>query len=363
MFLDDWVATSEHNWTIRTLPDRHWKWRMRHAAVTFAEQCLAENKDDRYDIVFCTDMMNVAEFRGLCNEQLRDLPVVLYFHENQLTYPNRDEVMQQRDLHFGMTNIVSALAADAVWFNSHFHRAEFLAAVEKFIQQMPPGLPPQAAEVIAEKSTVHTPGVDLRQAQLNNDNENERRATQPLHLVWAARWEHDKNPDDFFNALRLLKAQGETFRLSVVGQSYADQPPCFELARRQFEAEIGHWGFLESRDDYWRVLRSADVFVSTANHEFFGISAVEAMAAGCIPVLPNRLAYPEIASDESRFLYDGTVDGLVNALHYWTEIKSAQPDELAICSARARRLVEQYDHAAVIPERDVAVRKVCESCR
>ncbi len=50
--------------------------------------------------------------------------------------------------------------------------------------------------------------------------------------------------------------------------------------------------------------------MSTAQHEFFGISAVEALAAGAYVLLPNRLAYPEVlgaaaSGNAARFLYDG----------------------------------------------------------
>ena len=42
------------------------------------------------------------------------------------------------------------------------------------------------------------------------------------------------------------------------------------------------------------MLAEADVFVSTASHEFFGIAAAEAIAVGLHPLFPNDLAYPEM---------------------------------------------------------------------
>ncbi len=135
-FLDGWIAHSRHEWTVMGLPARKWKWRMRHAPITFARQCLDRAEAGQsWDVLFCSDMLNLAEFLGLAAAHVRELPVVAYFHENQLTYPVRDE--HQRDLHFAFTNITTAEAATQVWFNSAFHRDEFLGAIPGLLKRMP----------------------------------------------------------------------------------------------------------------------------------------------------------------------------------------------------------------------------------
>lgn len=57
-----------------------------------------------------------------------------------------------------------------------------------------------------------------------------------------------------------------------------------------------------SKDDYYKLLLRSKVVFSASDHENFGISTAEATLLGCIPILPNRLCYPEMY--DKRCLYD-----------------------------------------------------------
>ncbi len=326
-FIDGWRRYSRHQWTVLGLPGYKWKWRMRHAPITLATQ--AGDIERPVDALFCSDMLDLAGFRGLAPPALRSLPTVAYFHENQLTYPaTRPDT---RDYHFAMTNFTTALAADAVWFNSDFHRRTFLDAMEQFLTRMPDFQPLSQLQEIQRKSSLQPQGIEPMPARTGD------RRPGPLRILWAARWEHDKNFEDFYEGMTILHKRGRPFRVSVIGEKFSDVPAVFERARAALADRIDRWGWLDSREEYVRALGDADIIVSTALHEFFGVSVVEAIAAGARPLLPKRLAYPEILGEGSdAYFYDGTVEELVNRLTELIEqcertgsVWSESPDRLS----------------------------------
>jgi hypothetical protein len=82
---EGYAAHSRHEVTLLSLPARFWKWRMQGGAVTLAEQARA--LDAYPDLILASDMLNLPAFLGLTRDVFSGIPVVLYCHENQLTYP------------------------------------------------------------------------------------------------------------------------------------------------------------------------------------------------------------------------------------------------------------------------------------
>jgi glycosyltransferase involved in cell wall biosynthesis len=102
-----------------------------------------------------------------------------------------------------------------------------------------------------------------------------------------------------------------------MGEQFRRSPDVFDSARKEFAEHIDRWGYQEERSDYETALLDADVFVSTADHEFFGFSVLEAAAAGAFPLVPEKLAYPEtleLYSGNEDFFFKGEADQLAERL-------------------------------------------------
>jgi len=277
---------SRHNICIIGLPARKWKWRMRHAAIEFARRLGRMRRPA--DLILASDFLNLAEFAGLLPPQWQKVPRVVYFHENQLTYPVPDEAA--RDYQPAFTNLTTVLAARAAYFNSAYHRDEFFDAMKKMLRRMPDYRPLAALAAARRRSGVLHLGCDLR-TLLRRPR---RWKTGPATILWNQRWEAEKDPETFLRVAARLAEEGCDFRLVLMGEHFERGGAQVEPLLVRLREKILHAGYVEGRAGYCRRLRQADIVVSTARHEFFGAAVVEAIAAGAWPILPARLSYPEI---------------------------------------------------------------------
>ncbi|MCK4545801.1 MAG: DUF3524 domain-containing protein [Candidatus Eisenbacteria sp.] len=296
-FWEGFQGNSRHEVRILSLAPFHWKWRMRGGAISLAHRL--EEDPLPADLLFCSDYLAVTDFLCLAPPGYRDLPVALYMHENQLTYPVAPG--ERLDYHFGITNLVSCLASDRVYFNSPYHRDEFFEELPRFVKRFPDYLPRFAAGRIRGKSEVLTLACDLASLDAGRERGLSLRQSAGAPIVlWNHRWEFDKNPEDFFQTLFRLREEGIDFRLIVAGGRSTRWPAVFDEALDRLKDQILSFGPLPSGAEYAAALWAADVAVSTSDHDFFGVAVIEAMYCGCYPVLPNRLSYPEHIPGELR---------------------------------------------------------------
>lgn len=304
------ASQPDYQWDVLALPPRYFRWRIRGNALTWLNEPII-NKP--FDLLIATSMVDLAALKGI-QPHLAHTPSLLYMHENQFAYP--DSGQQHVSAEPQMVNLFSSIAADRVAFNSAWNRDSFLDGARDFLNQMPDGVPEGLIGDLREKSDVLPVPIEdhlfvspARTLQ-----------TDCPHLLWNHRWEYDKGPDRLLLLLDALTDMGQDFRLSVVGEQFRNSPASFDQIRQRHGNRIFHWGFLPDREGYDRLLATADLVVSTALHDFQGLSVLEAMASGCVALTPNRLAYPEYVPANQRYAsYEN--DPLAEALAAATTLK------------------------------------------
>jgi glycosyltransferase involved in cell wall biosynthesis len=289
-------------WTVLELPPRHFSWRVRGNPLYWSRD-EREILERRYDLVVATSMVDLATLRGLV-PSLAAVPAALYFHENQFEYPLGRG--RHAPLEAQMVSLYSALAARELWFNSCHNRDSFFRGCEALLARLPDKVPTGIVDDFRSRATVmHVP---LEPAAFNAGRHwwPGKKGGHPLRLLWTGRFEYDKGGERLLEILRYLDRRDLDYELALVGQQFRDSPPVFAQIASDFSHRLVQFGYLESREDYLALLRGADLVLSTALHEFQGLAVLEAVAAGCIPVVPDRLAYTELYATE--FLYPSFLD-------------------------------------------------------
>jgi len=147
-------------------------------------------------------------------------------------------------------------------------------------------------------------------------------------IVFVGRLAEVKRPAMMARAFaRLARATASTaapWRLEIAG---ADGPcprggTSWSEMRRLLGTAAEHcryWGVVD-RPHLFEILRRARVIAVPSAFESFGLAALEAMTFGCIPVVSNDTALPEIVGDTGVVFENGDEDAFVEALQAVTAL-------------------------------------------
>ncbi|MCB8935132.1 MAG: DUF3524 domain-containing protein [Candidatus Promineofilum sp.] len=356
---EGYAAASSHKVTLLTLPAHFWKWRMHGGAVTLARWWLGALPRVTPDLILATDILDLTTFLALTRDKSAGVPVVIYMHENQLTYPLPADPTQgpmrrqlgERDRHYAFINYVSMLAADRVFFNSQYHLDNFFAALLPFLRHYPEYNELDTVGLLRLKSAVLPVGINLRRLDPPLVPNGQKR--EPL-IMWNQRLEYDKNPEGFIDVLVQLAAEGIPFRVALCGERFGRPGERWEQGVAELGDRVIHNGYAED-EVYRRLLWESDLTVSTAGHEYFGISILEAIYCHTFPLLPSRLSYPEIIPESfhADCLYRGRAD-LFRRLR-WALSDPAAAREVA---ERLAPTAAVYDWNRLAPEYDARLAEI-----
>lgn len=288
-FLDSLIKYSTHEIIPFTLPGRHFKWRMHGGALSLAN-LLNESKEE-FEGLIVTSLTDISLLKAHLDKKYRDLPIALYFHENQFIYPPspRDRGPSEAlDFHYPFINLTSAMVCDFLIFNSTFNKESFFRGARKLLNKMPDFNLVDSLPSLEKRAQVIPLGIEI----------SERESAIPPsssipHLIWNHRLEYDKGDDLFFHLIEKLVADGVKFNISLLGLGGRSEAKR-QAFKKAFPDHCLEISGLADKADYWRTLRQGTHSVSCARHEFFGLSCLESAIAGQQIFLPKKLSYPEI---------------------------------------------------------------------
>jgi len=290
-WVDNVTSHSKHDIAILTMPGRHWKWRIKGSAITFAQK--VNNLKERPSLIICSSLMDLSLFKSLLASELTGIPIVYYMHENQLTYPySNNETRSQEDFHYGFSNYTSCLVADQVFFNSLFHKTQFLSAIMSLLKRLPDYTDKciELAKSIEAKSEVIYVGLNFERI---DSFKNKIQKSTPPTLLWNHRWSHDKRPDLFLRLCQYLRDKQVDFKLNLLNNVDSDNTGVYKLIKDEFEEYIVLEGLISDYDKYIKAISSSDILPVSSDHDFYGISVLEAIYCGLCPILPRNKVYEE----------------------------------------------------------------------
>ena len=281
------------------LPARHFSWRHQGSALSlFCEPYRSQLRQD-YDLLLTSSVCNLCQLRGLA-PQLTGLTNLVYFHENQFAFPSQQDKSAQRSMQ--ITEVYTALAADRIAFNSSYNLESFLRGAVKLLKQLPERLPSHILQGIEAKATILP--VPLEEGTLGRAPPRAAappEADQPTRILWNHRWEADKGLEILLAIAALAKQQALPLCFVITGPRHQQSAKTFTEACQKLAAKIQFEAFSEDRHVYLRQVASCHLVLSTAKHEFQGLSIMEAARLGLTPIVPDALAYPEYIPDPWRY--------------------------------------------------------------
>ena len=282
----DWLVDTftQFNWYKLELPGRHFRWRIRGNPLSWLYQLPEEIPD----FILATSMVDISTIKGL-HPRLANVPCIYYFHENQFSYPvskNQVDSVEPK-----MVQLYGTIAADKLLFNSVYNRDSFLEGVGNLLDKFPDSIPDGIVDSLMVKCDVLP--VAIHPIEHNEDKDKSL-------ILWNHRWEYDKNPQVFCDALFKLRKTYPNFKLALLGSRSKIKPDVLLEIEDKFADNI-LVNDKVSKQDYKKYLGQSSIVVSTAIHEFQGLSVLEAISAGAVPIVPDDLCYREQYEDKYRY--------------------------------------------------------------
>ncbi|HVF30079.1 MAG TPA: glycosyltransferase family 4 protein [Pyrinomonadaceae bacterium] len=136
------------------------------------------------------------------------------------------------------------------------------------------------------------------------------------NILYLGRIAQAKGLSDIVESSRLLREQGFKFRFTAFGTG-PDQD-LFVKSMTNLLGEKFQYGGVVAGEKKMRALRDADILLMPSKYEGLPLSLLEAMAAGCVPIVSDRGSIPTVVEDgRNGFLVEpGNLTQIVGRLKF-----------------------------------------------
>lgn len=125
-------------------------------------------------------------------------------------------------------------------------------------------------------------------------------------FVYVGRISKNKRVDNLIRTVSYLKKSLKNIELHIIGDDWENLKAGLEKLAKELDVEKNViFAGKVSGEELLKHLSKANFFVSASEYESFGLSVVESMAAGCIPILNNIGIFRNLIADgKEGFIVD-----------------------------------------------------------
>ncbi len=189
-----------------------------------------------------------------------------------------------------------------------------------------------------------------------------KKRIEPGLILGISRLAENKRIHKVLEAMALLKHRFPCMRLEWVGADYAGMRPALErrVIALGLEGRVRFHG-AASREELYRLLQRANLFVSASAYEGFGLSAIEAMSAATVVVVTAVGAHPDVVQDGvNGFLIDREGTGLAASMEH---VLSLPREKLELIGNAARAATRRFSWQGIAPQYEQLYREVLDCGR
>ena len=139
------------------------------------------------------------------------------------------------------------------------------------------------------------------------------------------------------------------FNAVILGENFSKSPSVLRNNINKLGPRILHAGFVNSFQEYAKWLWRSSIVPVTNLQDFFGASIIEAVYCKCIPILPNRLSYPELFPPEVFYK---------NEKDLYNKTKTLSTNNKQKNAMQYSNIVSKYDWSIMAQKYDAEMEKI-----